>query len=323
MASDNIEPDSAGCASSNLATVNVAISCLYFCMFPVALLLNGVSAWVSLHLRSTSTFIVYLKNLVAADLLMTLTLLPMAASMLPGATLELRAFTCRYSTVLFYCCLYTSIALMGLISLDRFFKIVRPCGMLLGQNVVFSLVTCSSVWVVLIGGTVIPTFILTDQVPVNVTGDFCMSMKSSAGVTLHKCVVLSMEALFWLLSIVIVFCYICITLKVLQSFRSSGSNNSNGKKRTKLRVFVILLVFFVCFVPLHMMRVPFTLFEVFEDIDLCDQLWVIIIHKLVLWVSTTNICLDPLLYIYLCREYREKLLDMMKARGVCVGSWSK
>ncbi|XP_054461651.1 P2Y purinoceptor 13-like [Anoplopoma fimbria] len=321
MVSNNTEPSSSDCASSSQTTVDVVISCLYFFLFPIALLLNGVAAWVSFHLKSTSTFIVYLKNLVATDLLMTLTILPMAASMLPGATLELRAFACRYSTALFYCCMYTSIALMALISLDRFFKIVRPCGMVLGQNVVFSLVMSSSVWVLLIGGTVIPTFILTDQDPVNVTGDFCMSLKSPAGVTLHKFVVLSMETLFWLVSIVIVFCYICITMKVLQSFRNSGSNNSDGQKKTKLRVFLILLVFFVCFVPLHMMRVPFTLFEIF-DIDFCDQMWVTVLHKSVLWVSTTNTCLDPLLYIYLCREYKDKLVDMMKARGVCVGLYS-
>ena len=321
MESNTTELVSSGCTHYNLATVDVAVSCLYFILFPVALLFNGVAAWVSLHLRSTSTFIVYLKNLVAADLLMTLMLPPMAASMLPEATVELRAFACRYSYVIFYCCLYTSITLMGLISLDRFFKIVRPCGKLLGQNVVFSFVMSSSVWVALFGGTAVPTVVLTDQDPANKTGEFCMTLKSPAGVTLHKYVVLSMEILFWLVSILIVFCYICITLKVLQSFRNSGSNNSSGKKKTKLRVFLILLVFFVCFVPLHMMRVPFTLYEVF-DVDMCTQMWVVIVTKLFLWLSTTNACLDPLLYIYLCREFRDKLVDMMKARGICVEFYS-
>ncbi|XP_044057984.1 P2Y purinoceptor 13-like [Siniperca chuatsi] len=320
MVSNNSALFSSDCSTFNLGAVKVAVSYLFFIMFPVALLLNGVAAWVSFHLRSTTTFIVYLKNLVAADLLMTMTLPAIAASMLPEAAVELRVFACRYSYVIFYCCLYTSIALMGLISLDRFFKIVRPWGKMLGQNMAFSLVMSTLVWVVLFGFTVIPTIILTDQDPVNITDDFCMSLKSPAGLTLHKYVVLSMEILFWLVSILIVFCYICITLKVLQSYRNSGSNNSHGKKKTKLRVFLILLVFFMCFVPLHVMRIPFTLYEIL-GIDGCAQMWVIV-HKLVLWVSTTNACLDPLLYIYLCREYRDKLVDMMKARGICVGLYS-
>ncbi len=321
MMSDNTALSSSGCASLSLVTVNVATSYLLFLLFPIALLLNGVAAWASLHLRSTSTFIVYLKNLVAADLLMTLMLPPMAASKLPGAAVELKFFDCRYASVILYCCLYTNITLMGLISLDRFFKIVRPCGKVLGQSVVFSLVMSTLVWVVLLCGTVFPTIILTDQVPVNTTEDFCMSLKSPAALTLHNYVVLSMEILFWFVSIVIVFCYICITLKVLQSFRNSGSNNSQGKKKTKLRVFLILLVFFVCFAPLHVMRIPFTLNNIMET-DGCAQMWVDVVHQLVLWVSTTNTCLDPLLYIYLCREYRDKLVDMMKARGICVRLFS-
>ncbi|XP_070686065.1 P2Y purinoceptor 13-like [Pempheris klunzingeri] len=321
MVSNNTELFSPDCAFFSLATVNVAASCLYFFSFPIALLLNGVAAWVSLHLPSTSTFIVYLKNMMAADLLLTLTLPAIAASMLPGATVELKVFNCRYASVIFYSCLYTSIALMGLISLDRFFKIVRPRGKLLGQNVVFSHVMSTLVWVVLFGSTVIPTIILTDQAPVDITSDFCMSLKGPAGLALHKYVVLSMEILFWLVSILIVFCYVCITLKVLQSFKNSGSNNSHGKNKTKLRVFLILLVFFVCFVPLHLMRIPFTIHEVFNAND-CAQMWMVIVHQLVLWVTTTNACLDPLLYIYLCREFRDKLVAMMKARGVCVKLYS-
>ncbi|XP_060902788.1 P2Y purinoceptor 13-like [Labrus mixtus] len=309
------------CAPFSVVTVNVAIVCLYLLLIPFALLLNGVAAWVSFHLPSSSTFIVYLKNLVAADLLMILMLPTKAASELPGATVWLRAFDCRYSSVIFYNCLYTGITLMGLISLDRFFKIVRPFGKLLGQSVTFSRVTSSLVWLLLFTGTVIPTIILTDQSPLNMTADFCMSMKSPAGVTLHKYVVLSMDALFWLVSILIVFCYACITLKVLQSFRNSGSNNSQGKKKTKLRVFSILLVFFVCFVPLHIIRIPSTLLEVM-GIGGCTQTWLTTGQTLCLWLSTTNACLDPVLYVYLCREYRDKLVDMLKARGISVRLYS-
>ncbi|XP_023136993.1 P2Y purinoceptor 13-like [Amphiprion ocellaris] len=321
--SNNASSLSTECASPSLVIINEVVSSLFFLLFPAALLLNGVAVWVSFHLRSTSTFIVYLKSLVAADLLMTLALPPLAASMLPQATVELRALACRYIDVVFYCCMYTSILLMGVISLDRFFKIVRPCGKALGQNVMFSIVMSSLVWVVIFGGTAIPTMILTDQEPPpdNLTADFCMSMKSPAGVSLHKYVVVFMETLFWLASVLIVFCYICITAKVLKSFRNSGSNNAKGKKKTKLRVFLILLVFCVCFVPLHLVRISVSHVKN-VDTDGCREMWVVIVHKVARWVAATNACLDPLLYIYLCREYRDKLVDMMKAKGICVHFYS-
>lgn len=304
------------CSTLSYHTADVAVCVLYLLMFPVALLLNAVAGWVSLHLQSTSTFIVYLKNLVAADLLLTLSIPLMAASTLPGATVEIKMVACRYSIVILFCCLYTSISLMGLISLDRFFKIVRPCGSSLGQNLVFSRVMCSLVWVVIFGSTAIPTIILTDRDPGNTTGDFCMSLKGPAGLTLHQFVILFMETLFWFVSVLVVVCYICITKKVLQSFRNSGSNNSQGKKKTKLRVFLILLVFFVCFVPLHMLRIPFTMYELSHE-TVCADDWMKIANNFALLLSTTNVCLDPLLYIYLCREFKEKLMDMMKVRGIC------
>ncbi|XP_008288219.1 P2Y purinoceptor 13-like [Stegastes partitus] len=321
--SSNASTLSTECAASSLVITNEVVSSLYFLLFPAAFLLNGVAVWVSFHLRSTSTFIVYLKNLVAADLLMTLTLPPIAVSLLPGATITLRALACRYTEVIFYSCLYTSIALMGLISLDRFFKIVRPFGKVLGQNVVFSIVMSSLVWVVMFGGTAIPTMVLTDQDPHsdNLTADFCMSLKSPAGISLHKYVVVFMEILFWFVSVLIGFCYICITAKVLKSFRNSGSNNTEGQKKTKLRVFLILLVFCVCFVPLHLVRISVSHIKIFDNAG-CSQTWVVAVSKVARWVSATNACLDPLLYIYLCREYRDKLVGMMKAKGICAGLYS-
>ncbi|XP_029028094.1 P2Y purinoceptor 13-like [Betta splendens] len=316
MPPGNASGPSPPCSPVGLSAVNAAFSVLLLLSFPVALLLNAAAAWLSLRLRSTSTFVVYLKNLAAADLLVTLALPSMAASALPGAGDALKAFTCRYSGVVFYSALYTSIALMGLISLDRFFKVVRPYGRALGQSVAFSVGASASVWVVMFGSTAVPTVVLTNQRPANATGDFCMAMKGAAGVALHKCVVLFMEMLFWSVTVLIGFCYVCITLKVLQSFRKSGSSNSGGKKKTKLRVFSVLLVFVVCFVPFHVMRVPFT---VNADFDLCSDMWLFVVHSLTLWLSTTNSCLDPLLYVYLSREFRDKAVDMVKAGGVCVG----
>lgn len=307
--------DSPHCASLDPTSTDVAVSCLYFLLFPIALFLNSTAAWVSLHLRCTNTFIVYLKNLVAADLLMTLALPIVAADKVPGTPLGLRVFDCRFASVIFYSCMYTSIIFMGLISLDRFFKIVRPGGKLLGQSVAFSAAACSMVWLTLFGGTVLPTVVLTNQDPRNITGDFCLSLKSPAGLTLHEGVITSMDIVFWVVTVLIVFCYVCITATVLQSFRKSGSSNSEGKNKTKLRVFLILLVFFVCFVPFQALRIPVTTDKILGKKN-CTQIWLSVLHDFFRFLSASNACLDPLLYFYLCREFRDKLVDLMKTRGV-------
>ncbi|KAJ7995416.1 hypothetical protein DPEC_G00244350 [Dallia pectoralis] len=167
----------------NEDAIDQTMRILHCLLFILALIMNGVAVWVCWHLHSTSNFIVYLKNLVAADLLMTLAIPLKAANDMPSAPLALKAFCCRYSDVVFYFCMYMSIILLALISLDRFFKIVKPRGMVLGQKLVFSKVMSAFFWVALSASELIPTVVLTNQDPANNTFDFCMKMKKFTRVT--------------------------------------------------------------------------------------------------------------------------------------------
>ncbi|XP_070826107.1 P2Y purinoceptor 13-like [Chaetodon trifascialis] len=293
------------------------VPALYFLMFPIALLLNGVAAWVSLHLKDTSTFMVYLKNLVAADVIMTLNIPIKAAGDLLGAPHKLFILSC-YVSPIFYSTLYTCITLLGVISLDRFFKIMAPRSKLFGQNLTFSRVISGSVWVILFGSTALPNMILSNKPVANMaelTG--CMDMKGTAGLELHGRIVIYMNVFFWLVSVVIAVCYICITNKVIQSFRNSGSNNNQGKQKIKLRVFLVVVVFFVSFGPYHIVRIPYT-FQQVNNLSHSSCAWLKgrFAKELSLWFATTNICMNPLLYVFLCREFKEKLMSMMKSVSI-------
>ncbi|XP_036410823.1 P2Y purinoceptor 13-like [Megalops cyprinoides] len=285
--------------------------CLYIMLFIPALLLNGAAAWVSLHIPAKSTFILYLKNLIATDLLTTLTIPLMASADLPGVPKELKAFACRYSDVLFYFSMYINILLMGLISLDRFFKIVQPFGRLLCQTLAFGATLSASMWILLFSGTVVPTVILTNQRPANASGNNCMALKSPAGVDVHEFIIFSNQIMFWAVCLLTVFCYACIAKKVLQSYRSSGSSNDEGRRKTRVRVFIVLVVFFVCFVPYHAVRVPYTQLQT-NGGHVCKKASLRIAKKFFLWLSTSHVCLDPLIYIYLCRPFRERLREIWR-----------
>lgn len=130
-------------------------------------------------------------------------------------------------------------------------------------------------------------------------------MKNPAGVRLHTGVVVFIDVLFWAVSILVVVCYMCITNKVLQSFRTSGSNNSQGKQKTKFCVFLVLVMFSVCFIPLHTVQILYT-FQQTNDDKPCSQVSIKITKKVTLWLSTTNICLDPLLYSSCCAGSSER-----------------
>lgn len=288
------------------------VSVLYLLMFPIALLLNSVAVWVALHLKSTSTFVVYLKNLVAADFTLTIIIPIKVASDLPGVSHILFALTCNFFGVIFYSTQYTCITLLGLISLDRFFKIMLPQSKLLSHNLTFAKVLCGSVWVLLFGGSALPN-ILSKQSVANMTKPTsCMKFKGPVGLEVHGAVVIFLNILFWLVSLVVAVCYICIVNKVIQSFRNSGSNNNQGNRKIKLHVFLVVIVFFVLFTPYHIIRIPYTFQQVTNSKSVCPYTKGKFIKELSLWLVSTNICVDPLLYVFLCREFKEKLVSMVK-----------
>ncbi|TSN21164.1 P2Y purinoceptor 12 [Bagarius yarrelli] len=288
---------------------NLAHPSLYFTIFPPALLLNLGVAWICLHIQTKSTFMVYLKHLVAADLLMTLTFPVRGASELPGASPVLHAFACRFSSVFFYLGVNMSVILMGLISLDRYLKIVRSGGSVMCQNLIFSNILPVFFWIVLFSSTTIPVIITSNQDPTNKTVEFCIAMKTQLGLSWHKAVITVAKVIFWTVCIMNIFCYTCIAKTVLESYQRSRGNNDMRKRKAKLRVFLILLVFIICYLPYHCIRIPYTKRQVKDNDNNCYKLSLKIGKDFTLWLSALNVCLDPLIYFFLCKAFREKFWD--------------
>ncbi|XP_058273895.1 P2Y purinoceptor 13-like [Hemibagrus wyckioides] len=287
----------------------LALPGLYFAIFPPALLLNLIVAWVCLRLKTNSTFMVYLKHLVAADLLMTLTFPIRGASELPGASDQLKMFACRFSSVFFYLAMNMSVIVMGLISLDRYLKIVRSGGILLCQNLLFSNLLAFFFWTALICSNTLPIIITSNQDPTNKPGEICIAMKTDLGLSFHKAVVMFAEVIFWAVFIVNVFCYTFIAKTVLESYQRSRGDNDKRKRKAKFRVFLILLVFMICYLPYHAIRIPYTSLQVKSN-NTCYKHSLKIGKDFALWLSSLNVCLDPLIYFFLCRDFREKFMEI-------------
>ncbi|XP_068173633.1 P2Y purinoceptor 13-like [Antennarius striatus] len=308
---NQISPNSSECVSFIFNSNTIPV--LYFLMSPIALLLNGVAAWVSLRIESTSTFVVYLKNLIAADVIITLIMPITAAGELQQASKFLFVLSC-YVKPIFYSTQYACICLLGLISQDRFFRIMAPQSNLFLNKVIFSKLASVAVWVLLYGSTALPNIILSNRSAGSMTQiSSCVGLKGPAGIKYHKATVIYLNVLFWGVTVVITVSYVCITNKVIQSFRNSGSNNNQGKQRIRLRVFLVVIVFFVSFGPYHIFRIPYTSLQVSQSAkSACLHLGARFIKEFCLWFASTNICMNPLLYIFLCREFKEKFSSMVE-----------
>ncbi|KAK5929460.1 hypothetical protein CgunFtcFv8_010689 [Champsocephalus gunnari] len=286
----------------------VVFPCLYSILFIVALILNSLAAWIFFSIPSSSTFVVFLKNVVVADLLMTLTIPLRVLSDAGVGSLYLRAFHCRYSAVLFYITMYISILLLGLISLDRYLKIVRPFGKCVLQRVRVGQLLSAAIWVVMLA-LALPNVILSDRPPRGPGGRLkCTSMKSNAGMLWHAGFNYFCQVVFWGTLALMVVCYTFISKKVYESYKASKCRSQAASRRTKAKVYVVVGVFFICFAPFHFARVPYTLTQTGSMASHCKAQHALYIAKeTTLWLSATNVCLDPLIYVFLCKVFRRRL----------------
>ena len=110
-------------------------------------------------------------------------------------------------------------------------------------------------------------------------------------------------------------CYTFISKKVYESYMASKSSSKAASRSTKAKVFVVVGVFFICFAPYHFNRVPYTLTQTRGKTDQCAANNALYIAKeTTLWLSATNVCLDPLIYIFLCKVFRRRLSATLSRR---------
>ncbi|XP_055977398.1 P2Y purinoceptor 13 [Sorex fumeus] len=291
----------------------------YTALFLAGILLNSLALWVFLHIPSSSTFIVYLKNTLVADLLMALTL---PFKILSDARLgpwQLRAFVCRFSAIVFYEAMYAAIILLGLIAFDRCLKILRPFGKFFVQKPAFARAVSALTWTFLVALS-LPNVILTDREAMPATVRKCAALKGPRGLAWHQLVNDVSQAIFWTVLALMLLFYAVIARKVYESYRRSRSRDSRSQKKVEGKVFVVVAVFFVCFAPYHFARIPYTHSQTHgaaADCRLQDRLY--LAKESTLFLAATNICMDPLIYIFLCRKFTDRLPCWKRRRPAVPG----
>ncbi|XP_028650366.2 P2Y purinoceptor 13-like [Erpetoichthys calabaricus] len=285
---------------------------LYSLLFIGSTILNCLALFISLRIKSTTTFIVYLKNVIAADVLMTVAIIIKVFADSGLGSLHLQAFVCRYSAVIFYLTMYMSIILLGLISFDRYLKIVKPFGKSAIRDPKFGKILTGSIWTVMFFTTALPNMVLTDQEPPKVKVLECSTMKGHFGLLWHKLVVYVCSAIFWLVFIMMIIFYTFISKKVYESYQNSSSKERDPSKKTTAKVFIVVFVFFFCFAPYHILRIPYTRWQAGAKANCMSQNAMYLAKQFTLWLSAANTCLDPLIYIILCTLFRNRLLKMIR-----------
>ncbi|KAB0364997.1 hypothetical protein FD754_009153 [Muntiacus muntjak] len=299
-------PPAEGSCPSNALITQQVIPALYFVVFVAGILLNGVSGWVFFYVPSSKSFIVYLKNIVVADFLMSLTFPFKVLGDSGLGPAQLNVFVCRVSAVVFYINMYVSVMFFGLIGFDRYYKIVKPLLTSFIQSVSYSKLLSVLVW----GLTLLialPNMILTNRGVAGAARVRCMDLKSELGLKWHKASSYVFVAIFWIVFLSLIVFYTAITKKIFKSHLKSRKNSISVKKKSSRNIFSIMFVFFICFVPYHIARIPYTHSQTEAHYNCQSKEILLYVKEFSLLLSAANVCLDPIIYFFLCQPFREVL----------------
>lgn len=244
------------------------------------------------------------------------------------ASVGLRVFVCRVSSVLFYLTMYISILFFGLISIDRCRKTLWPFKGTNAARLARRKLLSGAIWASLLALS-LPNVVLTSRTP---TSPYfkCSDLKTEAGLHWHGVVNHICQVIFWGNLVTVVVCYALITKELYSSYartkarRAGGASGGQRQPRRKgmsANVFLVLAVFFVCFVPFHFARVPYTMSQTRGRLFDCQlKLFFFQLKESTLWLSSLNSLLDPLIYFFLCKSFRTTLFRTLQLPpGTC--SW--
>ncbi|XP_072329930.1 P2Y purinoceptor 12 [Scyliorhinus torazame] len=283
----------------------VIFSVLYTVLFTAGLLMNSLAIWVFFQIPSKSNFIVYLKNTVVADLLMTLTFPFKIAIGSSFRTPGLQVFVCQVTSVVFYLTMYISIIFLGLISADRYQKAAKPFGHSGTCRPRTAKILSVTVWLCMFL-LVLPNMVLHKGNSMSQNERKCSSFKTELGLKWHEMVTFVCQIIFWSNLILIVVCYFLITRELYKSYRKTRGSPRQARK-VNFNVFLVLAVFFICFVPFHFARTPYTLSQTRGAYQCSTRVALYYIKESTLSLSALNACLDPLIYFFLCRSFKNML----------------
>lgn len=198
---------------------------------------------------------------------------------------------------------------MMAIGIDRYLGIVRPMMFRqTRQRKSIAVISCFLMWGLVLGVLYpLMTTDLTYNIPeLNITTCFDVLKKNMLpSVSAWALFLFSMVfILFFFPFCVTTFCYISVIRKLARDSKTAQ------KKRAIRLAIVVLLVFVLCFAPNNILLLVHSILRLFYDRT------IYMAYKLSLCFSCLNSCLDPFIYYFASKDFRQKLREIMRMQSL-------
>ncbi|NWY61146.1 C5AR1 protein, partial [Chionis minor] len=288
-----------------------AVLALYALIFLLGVLGNGAVIWVTgFELRRTVNGVWFL-NLSVADLLCCLALPFLALPLTSDHHWPLGRFACKLVPSLTVLNMFTSVLLLMVISVDRCALVTRPVWCQNHRTLGLARGACAAAWFLATLLT-LPSFIFrTTREDVFSEKTTCVMDYEAVGRHQHLTELVTSVTrflcAFLLPFVVITACYSLLLARI----HSKGFARS--QKAIKL-ILVVIISFFVCWLPYHVVGLIMAsshpgsaLFKGALEAD-----------PLVTGVAYINSCINPIIYVVVGQDFKEKFQRSWRAvlRGV-------
>ncbi|XP_067102402.1 G-protein coupled receptor 171 [Osmerus mordax] len=282
---------------------------LYILIFLVSLAGNAMSLWAftcgSCFHGSKECTNVYLTNLLASDIILTLALPFKIAKDLGVASWEMMVFHCQVSAVLIYISLYASIFFLAFISVDRYLQVFGSARVLRVRHVGFARLMSAVVWmlvlVVMVPNMLLPIHSVAEERLLS-----CSALKKGVGLHWHAFSIFLSMALFLNASAAVLISSGLILQRLLGS-RHNPDDRDSACQAT-VYIAVVTVAYVVSFVPYHVVRTPYTLNQAQVLEQDCPTRRHLFLAKESTWLlALLHVCFDPALYYFFSQSFRERI----------------
>ncbi|XP_048017597.1 C3a anaphylatoxin chemotactic receptor-like [Megalobrama amblycephala] len=270
--------------------INIFITCIYFAILVVSLIGNGLVIFVTGYKMKTTVNSIWFLNLAIADFICSLFLIIRALLNIHGIW---HADTSKYAFLwlIIYPTLSASIFLLTTISLDRCLCTWMVVWTRNNRTIFKARIICIIVWVLSIG-CCIPAFINH-------------SVEESEGINGYP-----IQYFKFLVTYRFIVGFVIPFLIIASSYIAISVRVKRLKKENQFRsyrvIIALVLAFFICWLPVHVYK--FYSISAKEK-QLSDSAKEVLskMNVVVSFLVNINSCLNPILYVFMCEEFKKKL----------------
>ncbi|XP_058684088.1 proteinase-activated receptor 2 [Poecile atricapillus] len=295
--------------TGKLTTVFLPI--VYIFVFIIGLPTNAMALWVFFfRTKKKHPAVIYMVNLALADLLFVVWFPLKISYHLNGNNWLFGEGLCKVFVGFFYGNMYCSILFMTCLSVQRYWVVVNPIVHSKKKSEI-ALGISIAIWILILLST-IPLYLVNQTAYIsnlNITTCHDVLPENVLAHDMFSYFLSLATGLFLIPAIITAIAYVLM----IKTLNASIIDVTTGKKRKRAikLIIVVLSMYLICFTPSNVLIiVHYSLLKAYSQSHM--YVWYIT----ALCLSTLNSCIDPFIYYYISKDFRDNLKYALLCRSV-------